>query len=79
MTLASLEAIAGGVTTALGFRAAGISAGIKARGGLDLALVVSDTPRQKSGANAFCHYVPRRRLGFARLGGQHHNQVEKVV
>ncbi len=44
MTLASLEAIAGGVTTAQGFRAAGISAGIKARGGLDLALVVSDTP-----------------------------------
>ena len=44
MTLASLEAIAGGVTTPLGFRASGVSAGIKARGGLDLALIVSDTP-----------------------------------
>ena len=44
MTLASLEAIAGGVTTPLRFRASGVSAGIKARGGLDLALIVSDTP-----------------------------------
>jgi glutamate N-acetyltransferase / amino-acid N-acetyltransferase len=34
---------AGGVTAARGFRAAGVSVGIKARG-LDLALVVSDTP-----------------------------------
>ncbi len=44
MTLASLEAIASGITTPLGFRAAGVTAGIKARGGLDLALIVSDTP-----------------------------------
>ena len=33
----------GGVTTPRGFRAAGVSAGIKANGGLDLALLVSDT------------------------------------
>ena len=32
------------MTTAQGFRAAGVSAGIKIRGGLDLALLVSDTP-----------------------------------
>jgi glutamate N-acetyltransferase/amino-acid N-acetyltransferase len=35
--------IVGGVTTPRGFRASGISAGIKAKG-LDLALLVSDTP-----------------------------------
>jgi glutamate N-acetyltransferase/amino-acid N-acetyltransferase len=34
----------GGVTTPQGFRASGSSAGIKANGGLDLALLVSDTP-----------------------------------
>ena len=34
----------GGVTTPRGFRAAGVSAGIKATGALDLALLVSDTP-----------------------------------
>jgi len=34
----------GGVTTPQGFRAAGVSAGIKANGGLDLALLVSETP-----------------------------------
>jgi glutamate N-acetyltransferase/amino-acid N-acetyltransferase len=33
-----------GVTVAKGFRAAGVSAGIKANKGLDLALLVSDTP-----------------------------------
>jgi glutamate N-acetyltransferase / amino-acid N-acetyltransferase len=37
--------ITGGVTTARGFRAAGVSAGIKAKAGsLDLALLVSDVP-----------------------------------
>jgi glutamate N-acetyltransferase/amino-acid N-acetyltransferase len=35
---------AGGVATALGFRAAGIAAGIKANAALDLALIVSDVP-----------------------------------
>ena len=34
----------GGVTTPLGYRASGSSAGIKADNGLDLALLVSDTP-----------------------------------
>jgi glutamate N-acetyltransferase/amino-acid N-acetyltransferase len=55
-TLETLEVIAGGVATPRGFRAAGVSAGIKragdrpdantaqAAGPLDLALVVSDTP-----------------------------------
>jgi glutamate N-acetyltransferase/amino-acid N-acetyltransferase len=34
----------GGVTSALGFRAAGVACGIKERGAKDLALVVSDVP-----------------------------------
>ena len=34
----------GGVTAPRGFRAAGVACGIKARGGLDLALIVSDVP-----------------------------------
>jgi glutamate N-acetyltransferase/amino-acid N-acetyltransferase len=38
--------MAGGIATARGFRAAGVSAGIKASGGLDLALIVSDAPAQ---------------------------------
>jgi glutamate N-acetyltransferase/amino-acid N-acetyltransferase len=38
--------IAGGVTAPRSFRAAGTSAGIKANGGLDLALLVSDAPAQ---------------------------------
>src|SRR6476661_5129945 len=40
------QTIPGGVTAALGFRAAGISAGIKANGNPDLALLVSDAPAQ---------------------------------
>lgn len=36
--------MSGGVTTPRGYRAAGVSAGIKANQGLDLALIVSDTP-----------------------------------
>jgi glutamate N-acetyltransferase / amino-acid N-acetyltransferase len=42
-TLETLETLSGGITTPLGFRAAGVRAGIKARG-LDLALLVSDRP-----------------------------------
>ena len=43
--LHALEAITGGVTTPQAFRAAGVSAGIKAKAGaLDLALLVSDLP-----------------------------------
>jgi len=44
MTAPGVSTISGGVTSALGFRAAGVSAGIKANQGLDLALVVSDGP-----------------------------------
>jgi glutamate N-acetyltransferase/amino-acid N-acetyltransferase len=43
-TVARVRATAGGVTAPGGFRAAGVSAGIKAKGGLDLALLVSDRP-----------------------------------
>ena len=43
---ATPSAIPGGVATARGFRAAGISAGIKANGNPDLALLVSDSPAQ---------------------------------
>jgi glutamate N-acetyltransferase/amino-acid N-acetyltransferase len=43
--LEALEMISGGITTPKSFRAAGVSAGIKAReGALDLALIVSDRP-----------------------------------
>src|SRR3982751_3374218 len=38
------QTVPGGVTAARGFRAAGISAGIKANGNSDLALLVSDVP-----------------------------------
>src|SRR5947208_16944232 len=40
------QTVPGGVTAARGFRAAGISAGIKANGNADLALLVSDVPAQ---------------------------------
>jgi glutamate N-acetyltransferase/amino-acid N-acetyltransferase len=43
---ATVTTITGGVTAPRGFRAAGVSAGIKANRGLDLALLVSDTPAQ---------------------------------
>jgi glutamate N-acetyltransferase/amino-acid N-acetyltransferase len=39
----------GGITSPRGYRASGISAGIKANNGLDLALVVSDTPATAAG------------------------------
>jgi glutamate N-acetyltransferase/amino-acid N-acetyltransferase len=39
-----VEMVAGGVTTPAGYRAAGVSAGIKANSALDLALIVSDRP-----------------------------------
>jgi glutamate N-acetyltransferase/amino-acid N-acetyltransferase len=44
MTLNTIEAKAGGVATPRGYRAAGVSAGIKPNAGLDLALLVSDVP-----------------------------------
>ena len=44
-TVQTIETIGGGVATPQGFRAAGVSAGIKAKpGALDLALLVSDQP-----------------------------------
>ena len=43
-TREGLTATDGGVTAAEGFRAAGVAAGLKRSGGLDLALVVSDGP-----------------------------------
>jgi glutamate N-acetyltransferase/amino-acid N-acetyltransferase len=39
-----------GVTAAKGFRAAGVAAGLKASGGLDVALVVNDGPRDAAAA-----------------------------
>jgi glutamate N-acetyltransferase/amino-acid N-acetyltransferase len=39
-----IEALAGGIATPRGFRAAGIAAGIKGGGAADLALLVSDSP-----------------------------------
>jgi glutamate N-acetyltransferase/amino-acid N-acetyltransferase len=44
MSRAAVRTIDGGVTAPLGFRAAGVACGIKARGGLDLAIIASDRP-----------------------------------
>jgi len=44
--MATPATASGTVTTPRGFRAAGVAAGIKANNGLDLALIVSDTPAQ---------------------------------
>jgi glutamate N-acetyltransferase/amino-acid N-acetyltransferase len=46
---AAASTMTGGVTTPRGFRAAGVSAGIKASGAPDLMLLVSDTPAQAAG------------------------------
>ncbi|MBI4487038.1 MAG: bifunctional ornithine acetyltransferase/N-acetylglutamate synthase, partial [Acidobacteria bacterium] len=48
MRVDTIEVKTGGVTTPAGFRAAGISAGIKANNRPDLALLVSDTPATAS-------------------------------
>jgi glutamate N-acetyltransferase / amino-acid N-acetyltransferase len=72
MTLIS-GTIPGGVTAPRSFRAAGTSAGIKANGGLDLALLVSDAPAQAAAvfttnlATAAPVVVSREHL--ARSGG----------
>ena len=66
--------IPGAVCAATGFRAAGVAAGLKRSGGLDLALVVSDTPASAAGvftghrAAAAPVHVSRERLagGVAR-------------
>jgi glutamate N-acetyltransferase / amino-acid N-acetyltransferase len=44
--VSNVRVIGGGITAPRGFRAAGVACGIKAKGGLDLALVVSDIPAQ---------------------------------
>ncbi|WP_315096908.1 bifunctional glutamate N-acetyltransferase/amino-acid acetyltransferase ArgJ [uncultured Cellulomonas sp.] len=50
MTVESLPSSSPGVTAAAGFRAAGITAGLKASGRPDLALVVNDGPSQAAAA-----------------------------
>jgi glutamate N-acetyltransferase/amino-acid N-acetyltransferase len=72
-TVQTLETLAGGVTLPQGFRAAGVRAGIKARG-LDLALLVSDVPATAAAvfttnlAQAAPVLVSRQHL--VRSGGQ---------
>ncbi len=69
----TVEAITGGVTAPAGFRASGVSAGIKANKGLDLALLASDRPALAAGvfttnrAQAAPVIVSREHL--ARSGG----------
>src|SRR5882672_4587801 len=66
----SVRLIDGSVTAPQGFRAAGISCGIKAKG-LDLALIVSDTPASAAGvftvnrAQAAPVIISRRNLAAA--------------
>ena len=72
--------IDGGVTAPLGFRASGVSCGIKLRGKRDLALIVSDAPATAAGvltmnrlAAAPIHLQQRecqRLHGPARPGGR---------
>src|ERR1700736_1105365 len=63
----------GGVATPRGFRAAGVSAGIKASGSLDLALIVSDAPAQAAAVfttnKAIAAPVIVSREHLARSGG----------
>src|SRR5207249_1872594 len=64
-----------GVCAAAGFRAAGVAAGIKRSGGLDLALVVSDLPAAAAGtftthrAAAAPVIVSRERVAAGRARG----------
>jgi glutamate N-acetyltransferase / amino-acid N-acetyltransferase len=57
----------GGVTTPLGFRASGVSAGIKANGGFDLALLVSAAP-----AAAAAVFNPNKALAAPILVSREH-------
>jgi glutamate N-acetyltransferase / amino-acid N-acetyltransferase len=71
----TLEVKPGGVATPLGFRAAGISAGIKPSGGLDLALIVSETP-----ATACAMFtVNRAQAAPVLVSRQHLEQTGGVV
>src|SRR5438093_1889128 len=64
----------GGVTTPAGFRAAGVSAGIKASQALDLAVIVSDAPAQAAAVfttnRAVAAPVVVSREHLARSGGR---------
>jgi glutamate N-acetyltransferase/amino-acid N-acetyltransferase len=42
--VSDIRIVSGGITAPQGFRAAGVACGIKVKGGLDLALIVSDQP-----------------------------------
>jgi glutamate N-acetyltransferase/amino-acid N-acetyltransferase len=67
-TVQTLETITGGVSTPKGFRAAGVSAGIKAKAGaLDLALLVSDRP-----ATAAAVFTTNRALAAPVLVSREH-------
>jgi len=67
------QTIPGGVTAATGFRAAGVSAGIKANGNPDLAVLVSDAPAQAAAVfttnKAIAAPVVVSRQHLARSGG----------
>src|SRR5207248_3055334 len=69
----AFSAVKGGVTTPRGFRAAGISAGIKATKGLDLALLVSESPATAAAVFTVNHAqaapVVVSRQHLARSGG----------
>jgi glutamate N-acetyltransferase/amino-acid N-acetyltransferase len=69
------SATTGGVTTPLGFRAAGVTAGIKATATLDLALVVSDTPAV--GAAVFT--VNRAQAAPVLVSGEHLTRSGGIV
>ncbi len=70
---ATVESIAGGVTTPAGFQAAGVACGIKFAG-LDLALVVSDRPASAAGVfttnRVQAAPVTNARASLERSGGR---------
>src|SRR6266536_2783429 len=69
----TVSTMRGGVTTPSGFRAAGVSAGIKANQGLDLAVIVSDQPARAAAVFttnlAIAAPVVVSREHLARTGG----------
>ena len=70
---ATVESLAGGVTTPAGFQAAGVACGIKSAG-LDLALVVSDRPASAAGVfttnRVQAAPVTNARASLERSGGR---------
>ena len=81
-TVQTIETIGGGVATPKGFRAAGVSAGIKAKpGALDLALLISDRPATAAAVfttnlapGGAGHRVARAPGEVGRRGARHHRQ-----